>query len=102
MQQGVLRRLGSVIWPAFLGAAVLEMLVFAFVDPLHLSLPGSGELELSPIALYSLTFFAFWVVLAGACLLTMTLECSASEINAAASGEGAHADAAGGISRSGR
>ena len=103
--QGALRRLGSVVWPAFLGAAVLEILVFAFVDPLHLTLPGSGEIELSATALYSLTFFAFWVVVAGACLLTMKLECSAQEINAA---DGGAADDArpgappGGLSRSDR
>jgi hypothetical protein len=80
---GALRRLGSVFWPAFLGAAVLEVLVFAFVDPHHLLLPGGGELALSPMALYSLSFFAFWLVVGAACLLTMKLECSAEEINAA-------------------
>jgi hypothetical protein len=95
--QGALRRLGSVIWPAFLGAAVLEILVFAFVDPQHLTLPGSGELTLSPTALYSLSFFAFWAVVGGACLLTMKLECSAQEINAAAGGE-----PPAGLSKSGR
>lgn len=100
--QGALRRLGSVIWPAFLGAAVLEILVFAFVDPQHLHLPGSGEFTLSPMALYSLSFFAFWAVVAGACLLTMKLECSASEINAASGGAADRADRAEGVSKSGR
>lgn len=96
--QGALRRLGSVVWPAFLGAAVLEILVFAFVDPQHLQLPGGGELTLSSTAFYSLAFFAFWAVVAGACLLTMKLECSAGEINAA---DGPVAGA-GGLSKSGR
>jgi hypothetical protein len=76
-----LQRWGSIVWPAFLGAAGLEVLVFAFVDPQHLRLPGGGEWSLSPIALYSLSFFAFWALVAGACHLTMTLERSAGEIN---------------------
>jgi hypothetical protein len=103
MRQGVLRSLGSVVWPAFLGAAALEILVFAFVDPQHLTLPGGGEFALSPIALYSLSFFAFWAVVAGACVLTMKLGCSASEINAAGGGADAdRADPAGGLRKSGR
>jgi hypothetical protein len=81
--RGALHRLGSVVWPAFLGAAMLEALVFAFVDPQHLLLPGGGELALSSTALYSLSFFGFWVIVGAACLLTMKLECSAEEINAA-------------------
>jgi hypothetical protein len=97
--QDALRHLGSVVWPAFIGAAALELIVFAFVDPQHLQLPGGGELALSPTALYSLSFFAFWAVVAGACLLTMKLECSAGEINAAA---GRDAGGAGDFSKSGR
>jgi hypothetical protein len=80
--QVTLRRFGSVIWPAFLGAAALEALVFAFVDPRGLHLPGGGELPLSPTAIYSLAFFAFWALVAGACALTITLERSGPEINA--------------------
>jgi cytosine/uracil/thiamine/allantoin permease len=78
----LLRRIGSVVWPAFLGAGALEMLVFAFVDPDRLRLPGGGELGLSPTALYSVTFFAFWVLMAGACTLTLVLERSATDLNA--------------------
>ena len=80
---------------------MLEILVFAFVDPQHLTLPGSGELSLSPTALYSLSFFAFWAVVAGACLLTMKLECSAAEINAAGDDGDERAGRAG-LSKSGR
>jgi hypothetical protein len=77
-----LRRIGSVVWPAFLGAAALEVVVFAFVDPQSLHLPGGGEVPLSPTAIYSLAFFAFWVLVAGACVLTLTLGRGANELNA--------------------
>jgi hypothetical protein len=84
--QAKLRRLGSVVWPAFLGAGALEALVFAFVDPQSLHLPGGGTIALSPTAVYSLAFFAFWALVAGACTLTLMLERGAGEINAEAPG----------------
>ena len=71
---GRLRDAGSVIWPGFLGAAALEALVFAFVDPSHLHLPGGGSAVSPPLAFYSLAFFAFWLLVAGACALTLMLE----------------------------
>jgi len=75
------RRLGAVVWPAFLGAAALEMVVFAFVDPAALRSPAGGPLELSASAVYSLGFFAFWVLSAGACGLTLLLGRSKSELD---------------------
>ncbi|WP_310376880.1 hypothetical protein [Rhodoferax ferrireducens] len=53
----------SVLWPAFLGACVLEALVFAVVDPHSLQWQGQS-LELSRQSVYSLAFFGFWGVTA--------------------------------------
>ena len=65
MQDASLRhRWVSVLWAAFLTAAVLEMLVFALVDPQDLRWFGGASLELSPRAVYTLAFFAFWAVTA--------------------------------------
>ena len=50
-----------IVWPAFLGAAVLEMLVFALVDPEDLHWFGQ-PLPLSRQGVYTLAFLAFWVV----------------------------------------
>ncbi|HOL37634.1 MAG TPA: hypothetical protein PLZ50_10715 [Rubrivivax sp.] len=75
------RRLGVVVWPAFLGAAALETVVFAFVDPAALLSPAGGPLALSAGAVYSLGFFAFWVLSAGACGLTLLLGRSKSELD---------------------
>ncbi len=75
------RKAASVAWPAFLVAAVLEIAVFAFVDPQSLHTLGGAALGLSDTAVYSLAFFVFWGATAGACMLTLLLEKGAAEIN---------------------
>ena len=57
-------RIAAISWPAFLVAAVLEIGVFAFVDPNTLHTLSGAALEWSETAVYSLAFFAFWVVIA--------------------------------------
>ncbi|MEJ7931907.1 hypothetical protein WG922_18190 [Ramlibacter sp. AN1015] len=57
-----------VAWPAFLGACVLEMAVFALVDPLELSWAG-GPLGWSRQAVYTAAFFVFWIT----CMLSSAL-----------------------------
>lgn len=54
----------SVLWSAFLTAGVLEMVVFALVDPGDLRWFGGESLELEPRAVYTLAFFVFWGVIA--------------------------------------
>lgn len=55
----------AIAWPAFLAAAVMEMLVFAVVDPELLHWQGQA-LEWSRQGVYSLAFFVFWAVIAAA------------------------------------
>jgi hypothetical protein len=69
-----------VAWPAFLAAAVLEMVVFAVVDPGEMHWLGQA-LPLSRQGVYTLAFFVFWGVVAGAGTLTVLL---ASQPEAAA------------------
>ncbi|MBV8380835.1 MAG: hypothetical protein JO369_08765 [Paucibacter sp.] len=66
------RRLAFVLWPAFLMAGLLEMLVFAVVDPSDLHF-GVQPVELSREAVYSMAFLAFWLLVTVACLLTALL-----------------------------
>lgn len=75
------RRVAAVAWPAFLVAAVLEIGVFAFVDPLSLHTLGGAAVELSETAVYSLAFFFFWAATAAACALTLLLQRAAEDIN---------------------
>ncbi|MDO9002553.1 MAG: hypothetical protein Q7V20_03735 [Aquabacterium sp.] len=75
------RRLAAIAWPAFLGAGVLEIAVFAFVDPASLQTPGGSALEMSATAVYSIAFFVFWAATAAACALTLLLQRAADDVN---------------------
>jgi len=68
-------------WPAFLVAGVLEMVVFAMVDPGDLHTFGGGPVDLSPQAVYTLAFFVFWAATAVAGALTLMLARPAEDIN---------------------
>jgi hypothetical protein len=69
----MMRRAATILWPAFLVAAVLEMLVFALVDPAQLHGASGEPLPLSPRAVYSIAFFLFWAAMATACAITAYL-----------------------------
>ncbi|MDE2369383.1 MAG: hypothetical protein KGN16_10445 [Burkholderiales bacterium] len=75
------RRAAAVVWPAFMVAGVLEIAVFACVDPGSLHTLGGASLDLSATAIYSIAFFGFWILTAAACLLTLLLDRSGEEIN---------------------
>lgn len=53
--------LAQILWPAFLIAGVIEMVVFAVVDPTGLTI---GAWAPDPRTVYSLTFFVFWGLVA--------------------------------------
>lgn len=74
-------RLMWIAWPAFLAACALELLVFAFVDPQELQWSGHA-LGWSRQAVYTLGFFAFWLVAMGACALTTLLRMAPEQLNA--------------------
>lgn len=59
-------------WPAFIAACVLELVVFALVDPIDLAWTGE-PLGLSRLAVYSAGFFMFWTVSALGCALSVLL-----------------------------
>jgi hypothetical protein len=69
-----------IVWPAFLMAGVLELLVFAVVDPQDLHWFGHA-LEVSRQSVYTMAFFAFWFVCALAGALTLLLSLPANEVN---------------------
>lgn len=74
------KRLMWIAWPAFLGACVLEALVFAMIDPDHLQWFG-GALPLSREGFYTIAFFVFWGVTLAASALTTLLSVSPFEVN---------------------
>ncbi len=78
----VKQRALTILWPAFLMAGVLEMLVFVVVDPGDLHWFGGEALDWSTQAVYTVTFFIFWGVISLAGALTALLDASPDEINA--------------------
>ena len=74
------QRMMWIAWPAFLVAGVLEMLVFALVDPQDIQWFGQ-PLELSNQAIYTLAFFGFWACTFASSALTTLLSMSPFEVN---------------------
>jgi hypothetical protein len=69
-----------IAWPAFLVAGMIEVLVFACVDPEDLHWFGH-PLALSRQGVYTLSFFAFWALAMVSSGLTTLLSASPFEIN---------------------
>lgn len=76
----LMQRLMWIAWPAFLVAAVLEMVVFALIDPSELHWSGH-PLALSREAVYTLSFFLFWGAAMVSGALTTLLSMSPFEVN---------------------
>ncbi len=70
----------QILWPAFLMAGVLEVLVFALIDPSELRWPGGAPIDASRQAVYTLAFLAFWAVVAAAGAITALLLRRADEV----------------------
>ena len=62
----------SVAWPSMLGACLIEMLVFAMIDPSQIPTMASAT-GLSVQGIYSLSFFVFWAAIGVACAMTLQL-----------------------------
>lgn len=69
-----------IAWPAFLVAGLLEMLVFAVVDPQDLHWFGQ-PLALSRQGVYTVSFFVFWGITMLSSGLTTLLSQSPFEVN---------------------
>lgn len=80
------QRMMWIVWPAFLLAGLLEILVFAMVDPEDMRWAGQ-PIALSRQTVYSLSFFVFWIVVAASNALTTLLSLSPSELNRSATAQ---------------
>ncbi|WP_240096909.1 hypothetical protein [Thermomonas flagellata] len=77
------QRIGAILWPSFIAAAVAAAVFFAFVDPEQLreiAFPGHA---LSRMLVSGLMFFAFWAATAASSLFTWILLRPASRYNRA-------------------
>jgi hypothetical protein len=75
------RLLAAVLWPSFLMAGVLEMLVFSLVDPGELHWLGGSAVEADHHAVYTVAFFVFWVVVALGSALTQLVLVESNVLN---------------------
>lgn len=80
MTGSLTQRILWVLWPSFLVAAVAELLVFAIIDPADLSVFGV-PVEAGRMPIYTIGFFFFWAIGAGAAALTVFLRRSPIEVN---------------------
>jgi hypothetical protein len=76
-----MKKLMWISWPAFLVAGILEMLVFAMVDPQDLHWFGGQPVEMSRRGIYTLAFFVFWGGTMISSALTTLLSVSPFELN---------------------
>ena len=77
MKQRALR----ILWPAFLAAGVLEMLVFAVIDPADMHWFSGPPLAWSTQAVYTVTFLIFWAAISAASTMTALLSIESDASN---------------------
>lgn len=75
-----MRNAMHVLWPSFLVAGVLEMLVFSAVQPSDMHGFGGLLTQMSPTGVYTLAFFAFWLIAAAGTALAVVLASSARQV----------------------
>ena len=63
----------QILWPAFMAAGVLDMMVFAVLDPADLRWFSGQLLGWSRQAVYTVTFLIFWMAIAASGALTAWL-----------------------------
>ena len=73
-------KLFLIFWPSFLVAGIAEIMFFTIIDPQDLYLFGQ-PVHYSPLATYSIGFFAFWAICAASSWATRFLQRAGSDIN---------------------
>jgi hypothetical protein len=73
------KQLMKIAWPAFMSACLLELVVFALVDPVELQWSGH-PLAWSRQGVYTGAFFLFWLAgLLSGCLTALLRESSSDK-----------------------
>jgi hypothetical protein len=63
---------GAVLWPAFLGAALADAILFTLIDPETIMLFGVHPGVSRPAA-YTVGFFVFWFIMVATSVTTLWL-----------------------------
>ena len=63
---------GAALWPAFLGAALADAILFTLIDPETIMLFGMQSGVSRPAA-YTVGFFLFWLIMVASSVTTLWL-----------------------------
>lgn len=74
------RKLLLIVWPSFLSAGLIEMLVFSAAHPDDMKGFGGILTELSATGVYTLAFLSFWMICAFGSALTLLLSAPAPDV----------------------
>ena len=74
------KRWTLIVWPTFLAAGLLEILVFSMLDPGEVHWPGSS-VQPSRQSVYTIAFFCFWLIVAACSCLVLWLARPAHLLN---------------------
>jgi len=77
-----MNRLHWILWPSFMVAALVEIAFFAIIAPQDLYFLGK-PVEFSPLATYTIGFFAFWAICACSSAATLFFQRSGRDLNRA-------------------
>ena len=80
MSNSLAQRMGWVLWPSFLMACAAEVVFFALFDPMDLHLFGV-PIHADRMPVYTMGFFAFWIIGAVSSGLSVFLAQSPFEVN---------------------
>lgn len=69
---------GAALWPAFLGAALADAILFTLIDPETIMLFGMQSGVSRPAA-YTVGFFLFWLIMVASSLTTLWLHVDHAE-----------------------
>lgn len=75
-----MKRWAVMLWSSFLAGGVAEVLFFTVIDPGQLYFLGY-EVELGPLATYSVGFLFFWLLALASSALSLFLLMDEEEVN---------------------
>lgn len=78
MDRSAMERTIQILWPSFIVAGIMDVLMFALFDPMEIMYQGAPLFD-TRLAAYSSMFFIFWVFGASSSILTCYFQCSVSQ-----------------------
>lgn len=74
-----MQRMIQVLWPSFIVAGAMDIVLFTLLDPLELIYQGSPLFD-TRLDAYSVGFFLFWLFGAASSILTCYFGCNSTRL----------------------